>query len=282
MEESELCRLIRALEYGTRLQIGVVFFGARRNSRLLLPHGSTIHNAPYCRQMKEDPRGLRRCRRCRELAIQKAFRTKEAFGGICVNGLYEYTHPVRWRNEIVGIIFVGNILEEAEGAPLIRRRLAEHGLAGREAEFLGSTEHSYTEEQCRACAGLIDSYIQMVFRLYPCAEASLSANQLTSDLLAYLEENSLRNVSFETLANRFHYNGKYLGRQFKKETGISIRQYLCNRRLESAMLMLRATNDPITEIATKSGFDNVTYFNHCFVRYTGVSPTVWRRQNRKD
>lgn len=46
---------------------------------------------------------------CRNAAIKKAMRLKKEFGGFCINGVYEYIHPVIINDYVACIIYIGNI-----------------------------------------------------------------------------------------------------------------------------------------------------------------------------
>ena len=108
MERSPLYNLIQNIEYGTNLHIGVLFFKDYGNSMCELPKRQEIHQSPVCDTFKSYTRtSFSRCLRCRNLALKKAITTKKAFGGLCINGIYEYTHPIIIENEVAGVIFVG-------------------------------------------------------------------------------------------------------------------------------------------------------------------------------
>jgi len=80
MEHSGLYDLIKYVEYGTRLHIGVVFLGGHLNSKCALPHSHTIHSNEICEKFKKDPKDFERCFKCRNYAIKKAMRDKRPFG----------------------------------------------------------------------------------------------------------------------------------------------------------------------------------------------------------
>jgi len=46
--------------------------------------------------------------------------------------------------------------------------------------------------------------------------------------------------------------------------------------------LLRSSDDPVTEVAEKCGFDNLSYFNRIFKRKYGQSPGRWRQSALKD
>ena len=115
--------MINFLQYGTKLHIGVLFFGNYGNEKCILPNSHRIHNGKACEKFKVwEQNSFRRCLKCRNMAINKALSNKEAFGGLCINGVYEYTRPVTIDGEVACIIFIGNIYESAMGER-IRKKL---------------------------------------------------------------------------------------------------------------------------------------------------------------
>ena len=271
MENSELNKLITCLTYGTKLHIGVLFFGNFGNERLHLPYDHTIHASPVCVQLKNLPNGYRRCYTCRNMAIRKAVATKQAFGGQCINGVYEYTSPIVVKNTVVGIIFIGNILLEGEGKRSIP---TGHALAD-------TMERDFSFDKCHAVGQIIEQYIQMTLQLYPAAKNAAVFDPMVENLKKYFEENLEYEIDLALLAEIFHYNEKYLGRLFKQKTGISVCTYVLQRRLDRAKKLLRDTNDTVLSISEKTGFRNVTYFNRMFKLQEGVTPTYFRAFHRK-
>ena len=72
--------LIKYLEFGTKLHIGVVFLSNGRNSKCAIPHGHTIHSKPICEMLKKDPREYEKCLRCRNERLKRAIGEKAPFG----------------------------------------------------------------------------------------------------------------------------------------------------------------------------------------------------------
>ena len=87
-------------------------------------------------------------------------------------------------------------------------------------------------------------------------------------------------ITVSELTQVFHYNEKYLGRLFKRETGVSIHEFINNERLSLAEKLLRETNDSILSVSERAGFNNVTYFNRLFKAKHGLSPAAYRIENR--
>lgn len=62
----------------------------------------------------------------------------------------------------------------------------------------------------------------------------------------------------------------------RRAAGHSFTAYLNNMRLRKAAMLLTMTNDRISDIAYRTGFADVPYFNRLFRRHFGVAPTVYR------
>ncbi len=80
-----------------------------------------------------------------------------------------------------------------------------------------------------------------------------------------------------TLARRVGLGPSQLEHLFKKHTGISIRDYVTERRLVAAAARLRTSDERISEIAWKVGYTDASNFNHAFTKRFGVSPSDYRR-----
>lgn len=272
MDYSSLYDLITYLEYGTKLHIGVLFFGHYGNEKLALPHTQTIHSSPVCDEMKSRPGGYGKCFRCRNTAIKKAMDTKKPFGGFCINGIYEYTRPVILDDEVACIIFIGNILNKEHGYERLKFRLSQ------KEDIFETLESDFSPEKCEALGSLTESYIRMVLSMPDSKNAKDGFNPLIENLKKYIETNLEYDIKISHIARIFHYNEKYLGRLFRSETGMSFKEYINNARVERAKILLRETDDKIIDISSAVGYNNVTYFNRVFKKYFSVSPDGYRRR----
>lgn len=271
MVYSGLAELISHLEYGTRLHIGVLFFGRFKHEALTLPDRSTIHASPVCDEMKGRPNGFARCYRCRNTAIRHALNTKCAFGGLCIHGVYEYTRPILIGGEVAALLFIGNILPQ--NCAKIKHRL------GGNAALLDTMESDFSAERCARLGDLIESYIRMLLELTDGEGAE--GDPLIADLKGYIESNLEYRIELPLLARMFHYNEKYLGRLFKRRVGQSFSDYINTRRIERAKELLVGEKSPVTAIAARVGFNSVSYFNRVFRAQAGLAPVAYRKRYAK-
>jgi len=73
-----------------------------------------------------------------------------------------------------------------------------------------------------------------------------------------------QDLSREYIASQVFLNPDYLTRIFKKETGISISEYLQQRRIEYSKELLANTAQSVSDIALASGYSNLSYFSTLF------------------
>lgn len=69
-------------------------------------------------------------------------------------------------------------------------------------------------------------------------------------------------------------------RWFKQMTGQGFTAFCNEQRLNTAAEALRAGDDAILEIAERSGFDNLSYFNRLFKQRFGMTPRDYRKANQ--
>lgn len=101
--------------------------------------------------------------------------------------------------------------------------------------------------------------------------------KLIRDLLRYIDANLADKITLESLEQEFFLNGTHLSRQFKKHTGLTLRNYLLERRISHAKSLL-STDLSITEVCQQSGFSDYANFIRSFTKATGLSPGKYAKQ----
>ena len=104
-----------------------------------------------------------------------------------------------------------------------------------------------------------------------------TSNPYIEKALVYIDSHLIQPMSVSEIAGSVHLNEQYFMRLFKKETGSSILQYITSQRLALSIEYLKETDLPVTEVALNSGFDNYSYFNRIFKRFTGETPSKFRK-----
>ena len=89
-------------------------------------------------------------------------------------------------------------------------------------------------------------------------------------------------INTQELANRLHLNRSYMSELFSKDTGMSIKSYLTEKRMQRAAIMLQDPNRSVKNVAASCGFEDSLYFSRAFSKYFGISPQQYRSQILKD
>lgn len=87
-------------------------------------------------------------------------------------------------------------------------------------------------------------------------------------------------ISRSIIAEAVGICGDYLSKQFHKECGISIPEYINRLRLAEASRLLPETNDRISKVAASLGFSNMSYFSSIFKKHFIMTPEQYRREKR--
>jgi AraC-like DNA-binding protein len=100
---------------------------------------------------------------------------------------------------------------------------------------------------------------------------------LVYEILSLIAERlSDPNLSIKYIADVLRHNPDYIGRKFKHVMGISIGEYILQKRIELATLRLQETYGSVAEISTQCGFGSVRHFLRQFKVVQGITPTELR------
>ncbi len=94
----------------------------------------------------------------------------------------------------------------------------------------------------------------------------------------YIYDNLHIKISASAVAERLGYNRSYFSVLFKKETGMTIGEFIMKKRINTAANMLKATDFPYSNIALALGFSSQSHFCKCFKESCGISPKAYRQK----
>ena len=96
----------------------------------------------------------------------------------------------------------------------------------------------------------------------------------------YIEDNLLSVEGINEVAKSAFISPSYLQQGFQIITGFSVTEYIRNRRLYQAAIDLIRTDDKITDIAFKYGYDTPASFTKAFTRFHDANPSEIRKQEK--
>ena len=95
-------------------------------------------------------------------------------------------------------------------------------------------------------------------------------------VIALIREEYDRPIDNAEIAARLNYHPNYLNRLMLKYTHSTLHQYLLNYRFDRAISLLMTTDLPLSEVAARAGFGDVSHFSKLFRKRTGQSPGKFR------
>lgn len=101
------------------------------------------------------------------------------------------------------------------------------------------------------------------------------------EIKTYINRNLNHDITREELAEVVFLNEDYMSRLFRKQEGISLTQYMTDRKIEKAKELLEVPDITVTMAAEEIGITNFPYFSKIFKREVGISPSEYKRRCQK-
>ena len=136
--------------------------------------------------------------------------------------------------------------------------------------------------------GYIQSILILSMRLFLTQTAaprillnpSGSSGEITYLIMRAIDEHLSSLESVQDLARRLGYHPCYLSHHFKARTGMTLQEYIAQKKVERAVGLMRFSPLTVTQIAERMGFSTLQSFSKAFKRITGAAPRHYIRMNR--
>jgi AraC-type DNA-binding domain-containing proteins len=107
----------------------------------------------------------------------------------------------------------------------------------------------------------------------PCVSLSQSPVAAAKD---FIQNRFHRGITAKEVAEYIGFESSYLLKLFRRETGMSIRDYIIQTRLAQARILLKEPGIPIGDVSRAVGFRSYASFEKTFRRWLGRTPTDYR------
>ena len=108
------------------------------------------------------------------------------------------------------------------------------------------------------------------------SKIEMEDNRIAKTVL-YIRKHLNEAIELEKLAEISCLSKDHFIRLFKKELGTTPLQYINQKKIEKAQLLLITEELAVKEIAFQLAFEDYSYFNRLFKKITGVTPQEYRR-----
>jgi YesN/AraC family two-component response regulator len=114
----------------------------------------------------------------------------------------------------------------------------------------------------------------------PETDGPVRYSQPVERTLAYITAHAGEPLLVRDLAAQLGYSPPYLTNLVRRETGLTIQQWMIRERLALGQRLLRDTDLAIEAVAGAVGYDDPGYFARQFRQHHGVTPLAWRTAMR--
>ena len=131
---------------------------------------------------------------------------------------------------------------------------------------------------------LVNNYISAILILFSrkynkqrFSQKEKQSYQKLLQTIKYIDLHYKENITLDLLAQNVAYSRCYFSTIFKKCMGMSVWDYICIKRIEEALSLIKTTDKNILDIALECGFNNTVNFNKIFKKYTNLLPSAFRK-----
>ncbi|OBZ12402.1 response regulator [Bacillus sp. FJAT-26390] len=97
-----------------------------------------------------------------------------------------------------------------------------------------------------------------------------------------IETHLFDEMSRESLAASVHINPAYLSRLFRKESGMSLSDYMIQQKMKKVNELLLNSGETVSNIAKMFHYTNFSHFSKLYRKYYGLNPQEYRKQFSKN
>lgn len=270
MNLPELQELLENFYKITNLDIAII----DKDFRVLVRRHSGMG---FCTYIHKNSKCLEKCIASDNLQMKYANEKGKLVKYICPFGIFEAIAPIMKNEDVVAYIFLSmGITDETCDIPLkTALNYSEEFDENTLAKYIDNIPH-YSQRRLDACAEMLPvlaEFIQSKNLLY---DTEQSLGLMIKD---YVKNNIDKKITLTELSYSLHCSTVTLTKHFKDEFGITIMDYVLQKRMHLAIKMLKEGSLSVHEIAEKCGFTDSEYFSRCFKNYYGMSPLGWKKQN---
>lgn len=103
-------------------------------------------------------------------------------------------------------------------------------------------------------------------------------NKLVLAVANYIQQNLSSSIKVEDIAESLYMSRPYLSKKFKKETGISVSDFIHIQKIEEAKRLLKYTDKSLLSISIYLSYSSQSHFTNMFKKITGQLPKTYREE----
>lgn len=283
-------------KYGVRVNLQDIA-GIRKIDRIMdeIFMQYDYHNNSFCNYVKKNKTNFALCIEAKSRLCSASRSAKHPFYSKCYMGLEEIYYPMHYNGQLIGLICVGQFTRHFQKSiARIRLKAEKYGLNS--DEFVEKYKSAVISTDAISISDLnedvsvLSKYISLIYksRILENSLTTHISNSIQSTVgyyqnklifssaLEFIKMNYSNELSLKLISRYCNCNATYLSYLFKKETGITITDYINKCRVDHAKHLLDTTDLTVVQISNEVGFNDSSYFSRVFKKTQGVYPKHYR------
>ncbi|MDD6884970.1 MAG: helix-turn-helix domain-containing protein [Eubacteriales bacterium] len=250
---------------------------------LLMPGDKALthHDCAFCQHVRDLSGGRAQCIHSDlEEGLHQARQAGKPVWRRCHAGIWELAVPVLFEEKVVALFFLGQARirgrEETPNLDALRMLGSKDETAMAQYRALPQADGEMMERG----ALLLQLALQEV--LHGCTDSVVRTHLLQSEYslanqaIQLLHSQIEQGTSVGALAEMLYVSPASLSRAFRREMGVSLRDYMDRMRFGLACRLLREGRQSVGVVGTNAGFRDTSTFLHWFRRRAGCTPLEYR------
>lgn len=204
----------------------------------------------------------------------------------CFSGMAATAVPISCNGAVIGILRTGQVFHKVPKKSTfeaVAKTLGRQGLNDADIEALREAflqTQVVEPERYQSMVTLLSTFATQLSRhaenLALISDGSEPA--AVARARKFIDETLADPLPLSLVARRAGLSESHFCRVFKESTGLTLTDYVNRRRIEWAKQELLKPEARVSEIAFQIGYQSLSQFNRSFSRFTGNSPTNFRRE----
>ncbi|MCI5649183.1 MAG: AraC family transcriptional regulator [Fusicatenibacter sp.] len=142
---------------------------------------------------------------------------------------------------------------------------------------IGKNRSDTAAEKHQSAALVFHELLQYLYQKYDAGERTYSEE--TRVCIEFIENHITESISLKQLGELVYLSESQVIRNFRRDLGVTPYEYILDRKMEQAKLLLRSTRLRVKEIAFHLGFCDEHYFTYLFGKRNGQTPMAYRKSS---
>ncbi|MBO4940411.1 MAG: PocR ligand-binding domain-containing protein [Clostridia bacterium] len=260
LEKEKLQNVLQAFYTLTKVRIAV--YDEWQNELACYP----TNLDSFCQTLRLDKEMDERCRLCDKNAFATVERTEKQYAYTCHMGLRENLYPIVHNGRRVGFLMIGQFLQKGDSEKLrekIDNCQGDCDSLYREMKNLQVLDKDHTDSIAT---------IMAICAEYLCFNKMIAPQEtkFAEKFERYISQHVHETVSVQQLTEHFKMSRTALYQAVKKDFGMSVTQYVNNKKIQIAMEWMRL-QIPTNVILERLYINDANYFYRMFKQHAGMS-----------